>query len=82
MRRTQVKAPVKPDDTEKNLQLGKLKDEINRRAERIKEIKVMEEQRRASRGGPSPAVAEINGRMTSLRSEFQEMLVSALQGWR
>jgi hypothetical protein len=73
-----VKRPSKPDSEERDLQVAKLKAEMEKHGNRIKEIKEMMENRRSARSSSSSGNQEIIKRLQGLRNEFQSVLVSSI----
>lgn len=78
-----VKKPMKPDDTEKNCQIQKLQAEINKRSDRIKEIKEQIDNTQRSGKGVGGGQKEIVQQLSSLNHEKAAVVVSVhlmLQG--
>lgn len=70
-----VVKPQKPDDSERNVAVAKLQEEITKRSERIKEIKEMMDSR-SGKGPPQTGpAAELRQKQQALRAEFSEVLV-------
>lgn len=71
-----VKKPLKPDDTEKNLLIQKLQAEINRRSDRIKEIKEQVDNKHSSGKGVASGQKELVQHLSSLNHEKAAVVVS------
>eukprot|EP00879_Flechtneria_rotunda_P026110 GHRR01027804.1.p1 GENE.GHRR01027804.1~~GHRR01027804.1.p1 ORF type:complete len:146 (-),score=34.52 GHRR01027804.1:596-1033(-) len=70
-----VKRPARPDDTERNLQVQKLQEQIDKSSARVKEIKNILDSRGTNKGA-SPEQQAIRERIQQLRGEFDTVLVS------
>lgn len=68
-----VRKPVRPDHTERDLQIEKLSAEVKKAGDRIAEIKTILVARRTRQ--PDPAAAEHQKRRTALSGEWQAVLV-------
>lgn len=71
-----VKRPVRPDDTERNLQVQKLQEQIDKASARVKEIKEILDSRATGKGSVNPQQQAIRDRIQQLRGEFDALLVS------
>lgn len=71
-----VKRPAKPDTSERDVAIQRLKAEVQKHSDRIKAIKEAIESRRGNRGG-SPEQQELLRRLQALKAEFQAVLVGA-----
>ena len=70
-----VKRPVRPDNTERDMQVQKLQEEIEKAKTRIGEIKAALDAKVPGTKGGTPEQQEARAKMTSLRNEFQTVLV-------
>jgi chaperonin cofactor prefoldin len=75
-----VKRPTRPDDTERNLQVQKLQDQIDKSSARMKEIKGILDSRASGGKVVPPEQQAIRDRIQQLRGEFDTVLVSTLFG--
>lgn len=73
-----VKRPVRPDDTERNLQVQKLQEQIDKASARVKEIKEILDSRASGKGAPNPQQQAIRDRIQQLRGDFDALLVSGV----
>lgn len=71
-----VKRPVRPDDTERNLQVQKLQEQIDKASGRMKEIKEILDSRSSGKGSVNPQQQAIRDRIQQLRAQFDSLLVS------
>lgn len=71
-----VKRPERPDDTEKNLKIAKLKEEIDKASARIAEIKSILDNKMGGGRGATPEQQAIRDRRQQLRNQFSELVVS------
>jgi hypothetical protein len=71
-----VKRPERPDDTEKNLKIAKLKEEIDKASARIAEIKSILDNKMGGGRGATPEQQAIRDRRQQLRNQFSERVVS------
>lgn len=71
-----VKKPTRPDDTERNMQVQKLQEEIDKASARIKEIKEIVESKQTTAKGGSAEQNEARQKLQQLRNEWQAVLVS------
>lgn len=69
-----VKKPVKPDDTERNIQVQKLQAEITKYSDRIKEIKDIVGYKLDGAKNITAGSSDIRQRLQTLRTEFQTVL--------
>eukprot|EP00879_Flechtneria_rotunda_P000406 GHRR01000500.1.p1 GENE.GHRR01000500.1~~GHRR01000500.1.p1 ORF type:complete len:620 (+),score=299.54 GHRR01000500.1:185-2044(+) len=69
-----VKRPARPDDTERNLQVQKLQEQIDKSSARVKEIKNILDSRGTNKGA-SPEQQAIRERIQQLRGEFDTVLL-------
>lgn len=72
-----VKRPVRPDDTERNLQVQKLQEQIDKASARVKEIKEILDSRATGKGVVNPQQQAIRDRIQQLRGEFDAIVVGA-----
>lgn len=72
-----AKRPARPDDAERNMQVQKLQEQIDKASARINEIKAILDSRGSSRGVVSPEVQAGRDKIQQLRAEFDTVLV----GW-
>ena len=74
-----VKKPVKPDDTERNMQIEKLQEQITKHSDRIRDIKEVVDSKRGSARSVSGGGRDIVKRLQDLRNQFQSVLVRLAQ---
>lgn len=70
-----AKRPARPDDAERNIQVQKLQEQIDKASARITEIKAILDSRGSSRGVVSPEVQAGRDKIQQLRAEFDTVLV-------
>eukprot|EP00878_Enallax_costatus_P000507 GHUV01000601.1.p1 GENE.GHUV01000601.1~~GHUV01000601.1.p1 ORF type:complete len:598 (+),score=306.21 GHUV01000601.1:86-1879(+) len=70
-----VKRPVRPDDTERNLQVQKLQEQIDKASGRMKEIKEILDSRSTGKGVVNPQQQAIRDRLQQLRGEFDAVVL-------
>lgn len=70
-----AKQPQQPDPAERNLKVDKLQGEIKKHSDRIKAIKETIESRKTNARGQSSGQTDIQRRLSTLREEFQSVLV-------
>ena len=70
-----VKKPERPDDTERNLQVGKLQEHIEKAMARINEIKQIIDSKNSGNRGASPEQQAIQAKMNELRTQWGVVLV-------
>lgn len=70
-----AKRPQRPNDEERNLQVQKLQEQIDKASARITEIKAILDSRGSSRGVVSPEVQACRDKIQQLRAEFDTVLV-------
>jgi len=70
-----AKRPARPDDAERNIQVQKLQEQIDKASARIAEIKAILDSRGSSRGVVSPEVQAGRDKIQQLRAEFDTVLV-------
>lgn len=73
-----VKRPVRPDDTERNLQIDKLQEQIDKASGRVKEIKEILDSRSTGKGVVNPQQQAIRNRLQQLRAEFDAVVVGII----
>ncbi len=71
-----AKRPQRPNDEERNLQVQKLQEQIDKASARINEIKAILDSRGSSRGVVSPELQACRDKIQQLRAEFDTVLVS------
>jgi hypothetical protein len=71
-----AKQPQQPDPSERNITVDKLQAEIKKHSERIKAIKEIIESKKSSARGGVPGQSDVQRRLSTLREEFQSVLVS------
>jgi hypothetical protein len=71
-----AKRPARPDDAERNMQVQKLQEQIDKASARINEIKAILDSRGSSRGVVNPEVQACRDKVQQLRAEFDTVLVS------
>jgi len=69
-----VKKPERPDDTERNLQVGKLQEHIEKAMARINEIKQIIDSKNSGNRGASPEQQAIQAKMNELRTQWGVVL--------
>eukprot|EP00798_Chlamydomonas_sp_ICE-L_P009131 gene9131-16256_t len=69
-----VKRPQRPDDSERNIIVGKLQGEVVKMSERMKEIKEILDNRQKSGRTLPPEQQAIRDRLNASRQEFQTVL--------
>lgn len=74
-----AKRPERPNDEERNIQVQKLQEQIDRATARIAEIKALLDARGNSRGAVSPEVQAGRDKIAQLRAEFDTVLVRVLR---
>jgi hypothetical protein len=70
-----AKRPARPDDAERNMQVQKLQEQIDKASARINEIKAILDSRGSSRGVVNPEVQACRDKVQQLRAEFDTVLV-------
>lgn len=70
-----AKRPARPDDAERNMQVQKLQEQIDKASARITEIKAILDARGSSRGMVNPEVQACRDKIQQLRAEFDTVLV-------
>jgi hypothetical protein len=70
-----AKRPARPDDAERNMQVQKLQEQIDKASARITEIKAILDSRGSSRGVVNPEVQACRDKIQQLRAEFDTVLV-------
>lgn len=70
-----VKRPVRPDDTERNLQVQKLQEQIDKASARMKEIKEILDSRASGKGSVNPQQQAIRDRIQQLRGLWDSLLL-------
>jgi hypothetical protein len=75
-----ARRPNRPDDQERNLQVGALQERIDTATKRIAEIKAILDARGSSRGTVPPEVQAGRDKIAQLRAEFDTVLVRACSG--
>ncbi|WIA30044.1 hypothetical protein OEZ86_000139 [Tetradesmus obliquus] len=70
-----VKRPARPDDTERNLQVQKLQEAIDKASARMKEIKGILDSRASGGKTASPEQQALRDRLAQLRQEFDTVLL-------
>lgn len=70
-----AKRPARPDDAERNMQVQKLQEQIDKASARITEIKAILDARGSSRGVVNPEVQACRDKIQQLRAEFDTVLV-------
>lgn len=70
-----AKKPLKPDDSEKNLQVQKLQAEINKYSDRIKQIKELIDNKHSSAKGVTSGTKELIQKLSSFNNERAAVLV-------
>lgn len=70
-----AKRPARPDDAERNMQVQKLQEQIDKASARINEIKAILDSRGSSRGVVNPEVQACRDKIQQLRAEFDTVLV-------
>lgn len=73
-----VQQPKQPEHAESRLLISKLQAEISKRADRIKEIKAIEEQIRGKAQGVASGNSEVIKELQGLRSKRAAILVSLM----
>jgi uncharacterized coiled-coil DUF342 family protein len=76
-----AKRPARPDDAERNMQVQKLQEQIDKASNRIKEIKAILDSRGNNRGAVPPEVQACRDKIQQLRAEFDTVLVGQLPQW-
>lgn len=74
-----AKRPARPDDAERNMQVQKLQEQIDKASARITEIKAILDARGSSRGVVNPEVQACRDKIQQLRAEFDTVLVGPLR---
>lgn len=75
-----VKKPARPDDTERNVQVSKLQEQIDKASARMKEIKGILDARASGGKTVSPEQQAIRERIQAIRAEFDAVLVRGRRG--
>lgn len=70
-----AKRPARPDDAERNMQVQKLQEQIDKASARINEIKAILDSRGSSRGVVNPEVQACRDKVQQLRAEFDTVLM-------
>lgn len=70
-----AKRPARPDDAERNMQVQKLQEQIDKASARITEIKAILDSRGSSRGVVNPEVQACRDKIQQLRAEFDTVLM-------
>ena len=71
-----AKRPTRPDNTERDMQVQKLNEEIEKAKARIGEIKAALDAKVSGPKGGTPEQQEARAKLMALRNEFQTVLVS------